>query len=103
MKDNVKVRCYRFDRSKNKEGQFDEYNVPVEGEISVQDLLIYIYENLDPTLSFFKHAACKQGVCGRCTLKINGKNQLACITPVEGNLTIEPVHKNKVIKDLLSN
>lgn len=103
MNGNVKVRCYRFDKSKKIQDKFDQYDVPVKGEISVQDLLIYIYENIDPTLAFFKHAACKQGVCGRCTLKINGKNQLACITPVEGDLTIEPVHKNKVIKDLLSN
>jgi len=103
MNGKVKVRCYRFDKSENIQGKFEEYDVPVKGEISVQDLLIYIYENIDPTLAFFKHAACKQGVCGRCTLKINGKNQLACITPVEGDLTIEPVHKNKVIRDLLSN
>ena len=103
MNGNVKVRCYRFDKSKDTQGKFIEYDVPVKGESSVQDLLIYIYENLDPTLSFFKHAACTKGACGRCTLKINGKNQLACITPVEGNLTLEPIHKNKVIKDLLSN
>ena len=45
MNGKVKVRCYRFDKSENIQGKFEEYDVPVKGEISVQDLLIYIYEN----------------------------------------------------------
>ena len=44
------------------DSRLQTYAVPVaEGEIlSVLNVLEYIYRELDPTLAFFDHAACRQ-------------------------------------------
>ena len=104
----IKVKCYRSAESGEgydaADGFFQEYEVPVDAETSVQDLLMYISDNLDPTLAFFKHAACKQGLCGRCILRVNGKACLACTTPVPPHidtLTIEPISNERIIRDLM--
>jgi succinate dehydrogenase/fumarate reductase iron-sulfur protein len=102
MKD-LKVICYRYDRDKDEKPYYATYNVPVDDEnVSVMDILNYIYENLDPTISYFSHAACKQDICGRCTVKVNGKSVLACKESIIGDvILLEPVNKEKVIKDLI--
>jgi succinate dehydrogenase / fumarate reductase iron-sulfur subunit len=66
--------------------------------MSIQDCLTYIRENLDPSLAFFIN--CRLGFCKRCLVKVNGKSCLACLTEVEEDFLIEPVLKNKVIRDL---
>ncbi len=103
MEGTAKIRCYRTDES-GAQGRFQEYEVPVNGETSLQCLLMYISENIDPTLAFFKHAACRQGVCGECNVRLNGKARLACTALVSadsGTITVEPVNQKKVIRDLL--
>ena len=80
-----------------------EYRVPVNnGEVlSVLNVLEYIYQNLDATLAFFSHAACKQAACGKCMVKINGKNGLACKERAEGpTLSLAPYGKD-VVRDLV--
>lgn len=79
------------------------YRVPLNegGEVSVLNVLDYISANLDRTLAYFSHAACKQAACGRCLVKVNGKVVLACKEMVrEENLLIEPAGKN-VVRDLI--
>ncbi len=103
MHSTVKVVCYRSDGPGTSE-RFQEYQVPVEKETSLYNLLMFISENLDPTLAFFKHAACKQGLCSRCAVKLNGKVCLACTEPVSaqaGTVTVEPINKNRVLRDLV--
>ena len=103
MEGTAKIRCYRTDEPGG-QGRFQEYEVPVAGETSLQDLLMYISENIDPTLAFFKHAACRQGVCGACNVRLDGKARLACtatVTRDAGVITVEPVNRSKVIRDLL--
>jgi succinate dehydrogenase / fumarate reductase, iron-sulfur subunit len=70
--------------------------------LSILDGLEYIYQNLDPTLAFFHHAACRQAACGKCMLKANGKSVLACKQKLaEGGLLLEPFGKT-VVKDLVA-
>ena len=48
------------------------------------------------------HSVCNQGICGRCGVRANGKNGLACVTRVWGEeLLLEPKN-NKVVKDLVT-
>lgn len=79
-----------------------EYDVPFpEGEeVSVMNVLDYIYRRLDPTLAYFDHAACRQAACGKCVMKINGEVRLACKERAQENMLLEPVNAN-VVKDLL--
>lgn len=43
----------------------------------VLDALIYIKNELDPTLTFRR--SCREGICGSCAMNIDGGNTLACI------------------------
>ena len=96
----IKVKCFRFDPSTDEEPYYQTYDIPINGAMSVQDCLLYIRENIDSSLSFFVN--CRLGFCKRCLVKVNGKSCLACLTEVEENFTVEPIMKEKVIRDLWS-
>lgn len=97
-KKHINVKCYRFDPEINKDPYYDIYEVPLIGAMSVKDCLIYIRENLDPSLAFFVN--CKLGFCRRCLVRVNGKSCLACITEIHDDIIVEPLLKKKIIRDL---
>jgi succinate dehydrogenase/fumarate reductase iron-sulfur protein len=97
----VRVTVFRYDPAVDKEPYPQTYDVPVVGGMSVMDALDYIYENLDSTVAYFDHAACQQAICRRCTLSINGRPGLACQTLVEGDVTLKPLSKFPVVRDLV--
>jgi succinate dehydrogenase / fumarate reductase iron-sulfur subunit len=96
----VKVKCFRFDHKKDKTPYYDTFEVPLNGTMSVQDCLIYIRENLDPSLAFVIN--CRLGFCKRCLVRVNSKSCFACLTEVNEDIVIEPLNKEKVIRDLWS-
>ena len=57
-----------------------------------------IRENIDPSLAFFIN--CRLGFCRRCLVCVNGKSRLACTTEVQDDFVVEPLLKEKVIRDL---
>jgi succinate dehydrogenase/fumarate reductase iron-sulfur protein len=97
----VRVTISRYDPGVDEEPYFQTYEVPVVRGMSVMDALDYIYENLDSTVAYFDHAACQQAICRRCTLAIDGRPQLACQTLVEGDVTLKPLSKFPVVRDLV--
>ncbi|MEM2896314.1 MAG: 2Fe-2S iron-sulfur cluster-binding protein [Candidatus Bathyarchaeia archaeon] len=97
----VKVKVFRFNPSVDEKPHYQIYEVPLTRGMSVLDMLDYIYENLDGSLAYYDHAACRQAMCGGCTLIINGKPSLACQTFVEGDMTVEPLKKFNVVRDLV--
>lgn len=46
----------------------------------VLDFLLYVKNELDPTLSFRR--SCREGICGSCAMNINGYNILACLKEI---------------------
>lgn len=70
----------------------------VQGE-SVLNVLERIYETQDATLAFV--GDCGRGRCGTCGMKINGEFGLACMELAGDDLTLEPLPKGKLIRDLL--
>jgi len=98
----VAVKVFRFDPSVDKEPYYKRYEVPYEKGMSAMSALDYIYLNLDSTLAYYDHAACDLGICGRCTGKINGKVALFCQTVIQEDITLEPLSKSKIIKDLVA-
>lgn len=97
----VKVTISRFDPSVDSKPYDQTYEAPwVEG-MAVLQVLDYIYENLDSTLSYDDHSACAQGICRQCTIFVNGKASLTCQTSVTGDLRLEPPRHFKVVKDLV--
>ena len=65
----------------------------------VLDALIHIKKDLDPTLGFRR--SCREGICGSCAMNINGKNTLACLTPIEDDVVIHPLPHMPIIRDLI--
>lgn len=100
----MKVRVQRSDPGTGMEVHYQEYNVPfeVDSNSTIMDVLDYIFNNCDPSLSYFSHSTCNHGICGRCGVKVNGKVKLACLCSADAEeITIEPKNE-KVIKDLVT-
>jgi succinate dehydrogenase/fumarate reductase-like Fe-S protein len=97
----INARVFRFDPESSVEPRYREYTVPLTPGMSAMNVLDYIYQNLDPTIAYFDHAGCALGICARCTGKVNGKAGLLCQTEVTGDVTIEPMSVNRVVRDLV--
>jgi succinate dehydrogenase / fumarate reductase iron-sulfur subunit len=69
----------------------------------VLDALIWIKSKVDPTLTFRR--SCREGVCGSCSMNIDGINTLACIRGMDEikaeAVRIYPLPHMPVIKDLV--
>ncbi|PKM45162.1 MAG: succinate dehydrogenase iron-sulfur subunit [Gammaproteobacteria bacterium HGW-Gammaproteobacteria-1] len=68
----------------------------------LRDALLELKASQDESLSF-RHS-CGEGVCGSDGLNVNGRNVLACITPVaelREPVTVRPLPKMPVIRDLV--
>ena len=67
------------------------------------DALIKIKGEMDSTLSFRR--SCREGVCGSCSMNVDGFHSLACIKEIDADITkpavITPLGHMMVIKDLV--
>lgn len=102
----IVLEIQRFNPKKDKEPYFEEFDLEVEKKDRVLDALMFIYRNIDGSLSFRK--SCAHGICGSDAMRINGKEKLACKTLVQNvaendgdRVRIEPLRHLKVQKDLM--
>ena len=68
----------------------------------VLDALIKIKNDIDPSITFRR--SCREGVCGSCSMNIDGTNTLACtkyVNDVKGDVKIFPLPHMPVVKDLV--
>ncbi len=83
---------------------FQSYEVPYEEGMTLLSALQKIKEEIDPSLTF-RHF-CRAGICGTCTVMVNGFPKLACKEQVLSyvlfgeELVVEPLRNFKVIRDL---
>ena len=99
-----RIEIYRWDRSDGQNPRVDTFyiNYKKVGPM-VLDLLNFIKSKIDPSLTFRK--SCREGICGSCSMNIDGTNTLACLKPLEKNnstLKIFPLPHMRVIKDLIA-
>ena len=98
------IEIYRWDRSNDQNPRIDTFWVDYnEAGPMILDSLNYIKNELDSSLTFRK--SCREGICGSCSMNINGTNTLACLKPLEKNnkkLKIFPLPHMHVIKDLVA-
>lgn len=97
MKATVKI--LRWDPKRAKKPRYRIYTVPFSSGDKVLGGLLYIYEHLDPCLSF--RFNCKGRHCGECAVMINGKPGLSCAVPLSREITVKPLDNLPVIKDLV--
>jgi succinate dehydrogenase / fumarate reductase iron-sulfur subunit len=98
---------YRYNPDVDNAPRMQDYVLdnPEGRDMMVLDALLKLKEQ-DPTLSFRR--SCREGVCGSDGLNMNGKNGLACITPLSalgkgkgGKLVIRPLPGLPVVRDLV--
>lgn len=95
-------RTSRSDDSKSPREYWQEFRVAIAHDAYVLDALEAAW-NQDSTL-MFRHS-CHHASCGSCGMRIQGRERLACITPVsevapDDVLTIEPLRNFVVVADL---
>lgn len=104
---NIKmVEVYRYDPedAEKKNPHIDRFEVDLDkcGPM-VLDLLIKIKSEQDSSLTFRR--SCREGICGSCSMNIDGTNTLACtksISDCSDVIKIYPLPHMPVIKDLVS-
>ena len=90
----------RIYRNLNGKTKMETFKVPKKkGGPMVLDNLIYIKNFIDPSIGFRR--SCREGICGSCSMNIDGKNSLACLTPIKKNMVIYPLPHMKIIRDLI--
>jgi succinate dehydrogenase / fumarate reductase iron-sulfur subunit len=94
---------YRWNPDDGQNPHIDSYELDMDrvGPM-VLDALIYIKNEVDPTLTFRR--SCREGICGSCAMNIDGGNTLACLKghdEVAGDVRIYPLPHMSVVKDLV--
>ena len=100
----IEVSMYRYNPEQDKFPYKKKYkiNKPAR-DIMILDLLHLLKEE-DETISYRR--SCREGVCGSDGMNINGKNGLACITPISevikrNKIELRPLPGLPVIRDLV--
>jgi succinate dehydrogenase / fumarate reductase iron-sulfur subunit len=101
----LQVSIYRYNPDTDAEPYMKDYQVDTGGkDLMVLDVLALVKEK-DDSLAYRR--SCREGVCGSDGMNINGKNGLACITPIsqatkgKGKLILRPLPGLPVIRDLV--
>ncbi len=98
----MKFSIYRYDPDKDEKPYMQDYDIPLAAtDKMLLDALLRI-KSIDDSLSLRR--SCREGVCGSDAMNINGRNGLACITPINGlkePVEIRPLPGLPVIRDLI--
>uniref|UniRef100_A0A7G9IW77 Succinate dehydrogenase [ubiquinone] iron-sulfur subunit, mitochondrial n=1 Tax=Gelidiella flabella TaxID=2026927 RepID=A0A7G9IW77_9FLOR len=97
------IRVYRWNPHLQQKPWFSIYPISTKNcGPMLLDALIQIKSLQDSTLTFRR--SCREGICGSCSMNIDGTNSLACLKPLsnEGKfITVYPLPHMYVIKDLV--
>ncbi|MRX26674.1 succinate dehydrogenase iron-sulfur subunit [Kangiella sp. HZ709] len=99
----MKFSIYRYNPETDKKPYMQEFDleVPEGSDMMLLDAMLLLKDQ-DATLSFRR--SCREGVCGSDGMSINGKNGLACITPLSSLKTpivVRPLPGLPVVRDLV--
>ena len=96
-------KIYRYDPDKGDNPRLDTFEIDLdECGPMVLDALIKIKNEVDTTVTFRR--SCREGICGSCSMNIDGTNTLACLKPIDevkGTVNVYPLPHMDVIKDLV--
>ncbi|KOO28451.1 succinate dehydrogenase [Chrysochromulina tobinii] len=93
---------YRWDPESGKKPRMQDYEIDMnECGPMVLDALLKIKNEIDPTLTLRR--SCREGICGSCSMNIDGSNTLACLCKVSDapKMKIYPLPHMYVLKDLV--
>jgi succinate dehydrogenase / fumarate reductase iron-sulfur subunit len=98
----MKFSIYRFDPDVDTKPRMQDYDVVLEPTVHMLLDAILQIKKEDDSLTIRK--SCREGVCGSDAININGRNGLACITPIRGlkePVILRPLPSFPVIRDLV--
>ena len=98
----MKFSIYRFDPDVDAMPRMQDYDVTLRP--SVHMLLDAILEIKEKDDSLTIRKSCREGVCGSDAININGRNGLACVTPINSlqePVVLRPLPSFPVIRDLV--
>lgn len=99
----MKFSIYRFNPEVDQKPRMQDYELNLKETPAAMVLdALKLLKKQDETLSFRR--SCGEGVCGSDGMNINGRNGLACITPLAGikePVILRPFPGMPVIRDLI--
>lgn len=103
MADVINAKVHMYNPAVDAEPTYKTYEVPFDadettGKMTAMQVLQYIYDEIEPIGYDY---ACVSGLCGRCSMMVDGIACLACWTTLEaGAHTFEPLRGFPVVRDL---
>ncbi len=98
----MKFSIYRYNPETGEKPYMQEYVLrDIDPGMMLLEALMRLKQD-DETLSFRR--SCREGVCGSDAMNVNGRNMLACITPLASlrePVVIRPLPGRPVIRDLV--
>jgi len=101
-KTNISATVFRYQPGQDTKHRWQTFKLAVDPEYTILDVLNEIHWHHDGTLAYRR--SCRSSICGSCAMKVNGRNVLACETPIHqfgSKLKIEPLPGFEIIKDLV--
>ena len=96
---NIEFSIKRFDPENSSESKWVDYTVPAKDRMTVLEALMYIYENIDPTLAF--RFGCRFTACGLCAVEVDGRPRMGCHAELKNGAKIAPLAGMPVVRDLV--
>lgn len=94
----MKIKIQRYSSETELREELVEYQIPLEN-LTLLEALNYVKTKLDASLSF--SAGCRSSVCGSCAMRVNDKEELACVYKLDDGDVITPLNNVPVIRDLV--
>jgi succinate dehydrogenase / fumarate reductase iron-sulfur subunit len=98
----VRFSIYRYNPETDQKPYMQKYELDIDaGNMMLLDAILLIKAQ-DESLSVRR--SCREGVCGSDAMNINGRNGLACVTPLAGlkqPIELRPLPGLPVVRDLV--
>ena len=99
----MRLSIFRYDPERDPKPYMQDFEVALQlTDRMLLDVILRIKAEQDDSLTLRR--SCREGVCGSDAMNINGRNGLACTTPVKGlnaPVILRPLPGMPVIRDLV--
>jgi len=94
----MKIKVARYTKEPQVSEAILEYEVQMQ-DVTLLEVLNEIKTTQDSSLTYA--SGCRSSVCGSCSMRVNGREVLACAYKVQNGDLIEPMKNSPVIRDLV--
>ena len=92
------IKILRYNPEVDDAAHWESYSIPYVNTMTVVEALEYLWDQGE-YIAF--RTNCREFTCGSCAMLINGKPRLACDTLLEDRMTLEPLSRYAVSRDLV--